>query len=88
MVKQYKTLFDMENVDLEFTDSALVAIAKKAIELKTGARGLRAIMEEVLLNIMYEIPDKKGVSKVVIDDEVICGKKPAVYVYAEGEKSA
>ena len=88
LVKQYKTLFDMENVDLEFTDSALVAIAKKAIELKTGARGLRAIMEEVLLNIMYEIPDKKGVSKVVIDDEVICGKKPAVYVYAEGEKSA
>jgi len=88
LVKQYKTLFDMENVDLEFTESSLVAIAKKAIELKTGARGLRAIMEEVLLNIMYEIPDKEGITKVVIDDEVICGKKPATYVYGEDKKSA
>ena len=88
LVKQYKALFDMENVDLEFTDSSLIAIAKKAIELKTGARGLRAIMEEVLLNIMYEIPDKEGISKVVIDDEVICGKKPAEYIYAESKKSA
>lgn len=88
LVKQYKTLFDMENVELEFTDSALVAIAKKAIELKTGARGLRAIMEEVLLNIMYEIPDKEGIVKVVIDDEVICGNKPAEYIYAESKKSA
>ena len=88
LVKQYKTLFNMENVELEFTESALVAIAKKAIELKTGARGLRAIMEEVLLNIMYEIPDKEGVSKVIIDEDVICGKKPEMYIYNEGKKSA
>ena len=88
LVKQYKTLFDMENVELEFTNDALVAIAKKAMDLKTGARGLRAIMEEVLLNIMYEIPDKEGISKVVIDNEVICGKKPAEYIYAESKKSA
>lgn len=88
LVKQYKTLFDMENVELEFTNDALIAIAKKAMDLKTGARGLRAIMEEVLLNIMYEIPDKEGISKVVIDNEVICGKKPAEYIYAESKKSA
>ena len=88
LVKQYKTLFDMEEVDLDITDDALVSIAKKAMELKTGARGLRAIMEEVLLNIMYEIPDKKGVQKVIIDGDVISGKKQAVYVYAEDKKSA
>ena len=75
LVKQYATLFDMENVKLTITDEALIAIAKKAIERKTGARGLRAIMEETLLEIMYEIPDKHDVCEIIIDEEVINDKK-------------
>lgn len=81
IVKQYLTLFDMEDVKLSITDEALVAIAKKAIERKTGARGLRAIMEENLLEMMYELPDKKEISEVVINEEVINDKKTPIYVY-------
>ncbi len=78
LVKQYKAMFGMENVELTFTKPALTAIAKKAIERKTGARGLRAIMEECLLELMYEIPDKHDVSEIVINDKVITeGKKPS-----------
>jgi len=77
LVKQYKAMFGMENVELTFTKPALSAIAKKAIERKTGARGLRAIMEECLLELMYEIPDKHDVAEIVINDKVINeGKKP------------
>ena len=68
LVKQYVTMFEMENVKLTFTDDALRAIARKAIERKTGARGLRAIMEDNLLELMYEIPDKKEVAEIVIDE--------------------
>ena len=78
LVKQYKAMFGMENVELTFTKQALSAIAKKAIERKTGARGLRAIMEECLLELMYEIPDKHDVAEIVINDKVINeGKKPS-----------
>ncbi len=78
LVKQYKAMFGMENVELTFTKPALTAIAKKAIERRTGARGLRAIMEECLLELMYEIPDKHDVSEIVINDKVITeGKKPS-----------
>ena len=78
LVKQYKAMFGMENVELTFTKAALSAIAKKAIERKTGARGLRAIMEECLLELMYEIPDKHDVAEIVINDKVINeGKKPS-----------
>lgn len=77
LVKQYSVMFNMENVKLTFTKPALAAIAKKAIERKTGARGLRAIMEECLLELMYEIPDMHDVSEIVINDKVITeGKKP------------
>ena len=70
-------MFNMEHVKLTFTPSALTAIAKKAIERKTGARGLRAIMEECLLELMYEIPDMTDVSEIVINEHVINdGKKP------------
>lgn len=75
LVKQYVTMFEMENVKLTFTDDALRAIARKAIERKTGARGLRAIMEDNLLELMYEIPDKKEVAEIVIDEKVINDKQ-------------
>ena len=71
LVKQYKAMFEMENVKLTITDDALTAIAKKAIERKTGARGLRAIMEDNLLELMYEIPDMKDVVEIVVDEKVI-----------------
>ena len=87
LVKQYKTLFDMENVKLTITDKALIAIAKKAIERKTGARGLRAIMEENLLELMYEIPDEKDLTEIVIDEKVINdGAKPKLIKGEKGKK--
>ena len=91
LVKQYATLFEMEGVKLTITEGALRAIAKKAIERKTGARGLRAIMEDNLLELMYDIPDKKDVSEIVINEDVIDEHKEPVCVYKKeehGEKSA
>lgn len=89
LVRQYDSLFKMEDVKLTFTDAALKAIAKKAIERKTGARGLRAIMEENLLELMYDIPDKKNVEEIIIDEKVINDKKAPKLVYRkEGKKSA
>lgn len=81
LTKQYKLLFDMENVDLEFRPEALRAVAKKALERKTGARGLRSILEHVLLNVMYELPSLEGVSKVVVDENCILGKGEPLIVY-------
>lgn len=74
LIKQYVKLFEMEDVTLEFRDEALRAVAEKAMERKTGARGLRSILESVLLDTMYEIPSLEGVSKVVIDGSVIAGE--------------
>ncbi|MDY7037300.1 MAG: ATP-dependent Clp protease ATP-binding subunit ClpX, partial [Thermodesulfobacteriota bacterium] len=71
LVKQYKKLFEFEDVDLKFTDEALLAIARDAIERKSGARGLRAILESVMLDIMYDIPCMPGVEECVIGEEVI-----------------
>ena len=89
LVKQYTTMFDMENVKLTFTDEALRAIAKKAIERKTGARGLRAIMEDNLLELMYEIPDKKEISEIIIDDKVVNDKKePKFILRKDSDKKA
>ncbi|MCL4161853.1 UNVERIFIED_CONTAM: hypothetical protein GTU68_013240 [Idotea baltica] len=81
--KQYQSLFDMENVRLTFTDDALSAIAKKAITRKTGARGLRSIMEGILLDTMYELPNLRGVEEVVIGGEVVEGKAEPLYVHAK-----
>ncbi|MCD6035485.1 MAG: clpX [Rickettsiales bacterium] len=75
-VKQYGKLFEMEDVTLSFTDGALKSIAQKAIKRKTGARGLRAIMEGLLLDLMYDIPGAKGVSEVVITADMVDGKVP------------
>jgi ATP-dependent Clp protease ATP-binding subunit ClpX len=71
LVKQYQRLFEMEGVELELREDALSGIARKAMERKTGARGLRTIMEQVLLDIMYDLPSMDHVGKVVIDASVI-----------------
>lgn len=86
LVRQYATLFEMENVKLTITEDALVAIAKKAIERKTGARGLRAIMEGNLLELMYDIPDKKNISEIIINENVINNHGEPIYVYKEENK--
>ena len=88
LVKQYQMLFDMEDVTLSITNKALIAIAKKAIERKTGARGLRAIMEEHLLELMYDVPDKKNVSEIVIDENVIDKGAQPKFVYKKSKKKA
>jgi ATP-dependent Clp protease ATP-binding subunit ClpX len=82
-VKQYMRLFEMENVGLTFTDDALNAVARKAILRKTGARGLRSILEGVLLDTMYELPTYDGVEEVVVNAEVIEGRAQPLIIYAE-----
>ena len=79
--KQYSKLFEMEDVEIDFRDDAMVAIAQKAMERKTGARGLRSILEAVLLEVMYDIPSEENVSKVVIDENVINGTSEPMLIY-------
>src|SRR5690606_3915125 len=86
LVKQYKRLFEMENVTLTFTDDGLSAVAKKAITRKTGARGLRSILEGVLLETMFELPTFEGVEEVVVNAEVIDGKAQPLLIYSETKK--
>jgi len=81
LTKQYSKLFEMEGVEIQFRDDALRAIARKAQERKTGARGLRSIMESVLLDTMYNIPSQEGVTKVVIDEAVINGESEPLLMY-------
>ena len=89
LVKQYKKLFEMDNVELDFTEGALNAIANKAIERKTGARGLRSIIEDVMTNIMFDIPSDERIEKVVITEETIDKKAdPEIFRVAEGETRA
>jgi ATP-dependent Clp protease ATP-binding subunit ClpX len=90
LVKQYQRLFDMENVGLTFTDDALHTIAKKAILRRTGARGLRSIMEGILLETMFELPTYQGVEEVVVNGEVVEGRAQPLMIYSErrGEKGA
>ncbi|MEP2943837.1 MAG: ATP-dependent Clp protease ATP-binding subunit ClpX [Hyphomicrobiales bacterium] len=83
LVKQYQRLFEMENVELTFNDDALKAIALKAIERKTGARGLRSIMETILLDTMYDLPGLDGVDEVVISGDVVDGDAKPLYIYSE-----
>jgi len=85
LTKQYAKLFEMEDVDLEFRPDALKAVARKALERKTGARGLRSILEGILLETMYEIPSQKEVSKVVIDESVIDGSSQPLLIYENSE---
>ncbi|CDP53658.1 ATP-dependent Clp protease ATP-binding subunit ClpX [Paradevosia shaoguanensis] len=87
LVRQYQRLFSMEDVELTFHEDALKAIAKHAIERKTGARGLRSIMEAILLDTMYDLPSLEGVEEVVISEEVVNGKDARpLYIYAERKK--
>lgn len=88
LVKQFQSLFEMEGAKLEFTDDALKAIAERAIERKTGARGLRSIMEVMLLDTMYELPDMENVEKVVIDADVVKGNKEPTFVYSDKKKKS
>ena len=87
VVKQYQRLFEMEDVILTFTDEALKAVAKKAIERKTGARGLRSILEDVLLDTMFDLPGLKGVEEVVVNDDVISGVAKPLYIYSEKKEA-
>ncbi|MEP2829619.1 MULTISPECIES: ATP-dependent Clp protease ATP-binding subunit ClpX [Alphaproteobacteria] len=83
LVKQYERLFEMENVKLTFSDEALRSVSRKAIERKTGARGLRSILESILLDTMFDLPTLEGVEEVVISAEVVEGKARPLYIYAE-----
>ncbi|MDC7681740.1 ATP-dependent Clp protease ATP-binding subunit ClpX [Asticcacaulis sp. BYS171W] len=83
LIKQYARLFEMENVTLTFTEEALFAVAKKAIVRKTGARGLRSILEGILLDTMYELPNMQGVEEVVINGEVVEERAQPLLIYAE-----
>ena len=89
LTKQFMALFDMEKVELEFRKDALLAIAHKAMVRKTGARGLRSIVEGVLLDTMYELPSMENASKVVVDEAVIKGEsKPIIMYEAQQDQAA
>ena len=91
LTRQYAKLFEMEDVEVDFRDDALRAVAKKAMERKTGARGLRSILESVLLDTMYDLPSSKSVAKVVVDESVIEGENEPMLVYQSvppGEEEA
>jgi len=88
LVKQYRKLFDMENVELEFRDSALHTIAEHCIEKKTGARGLRSVLEKALLDVMYELPSLNHVNKVIIDEAAIHGETKPIIIYENHEKAS
>ena len=75
LVKQYSKLFELDNVELEFTEDALKAIADEAIARKTGARGLRAIVEDIMIDVMFDVPSDENISKVVITEDSIKSKK-------------
>ncbi|MCV2876554.1 ATP-dependent Clp protease ATP-binding subunit ClpX [Rhodobacteraceae bacterium XHP0102] len=86
LVKQYQRLFELEDVKLKFTDDALSAIAKRAIQRKTGARGLRSIMEDILLDTMFELPGSEGVLEVVVNDEAVTSDVQPLMIYADRKK--
>ena len=90
ITKQYQRLFEMEGVDIEFRENALYAVARKAMDRKTGARGLRTILENVLLDTMYDLPSQDSISKVVVDESVITGDSKPYLIYegTEYEKAA
>lgn len=87
LIKQYKKLFDMENVKLKFTDGAMVAVAKEALKRKTGARGLRSILENAMLDVMYDIPSQDRVREVVINEDVIYKGTQPIIIYECAESA-
>jgi ATP-dependent Clp protease ATP-binding subunit ClpX len=88
LVKQYGKLFAMEGVELEIRPSALKAIAKKALDRKTGARGLRSIIEQSLIDTMFDLPNSSNVEKVVVEESTVDENKPPLLVYREAAKKA
>ena len=86
LVKQYQRLFELEDTKLNFTDDALNAIAKRAIERKTGARGLRSILEEILLDTMFDLPGLDEVTEVVVNEEAVSSESNPLMIYAENQK--
>ncbi|WP_111732629.1 ATP-dependent Clp protease ATP-binding subunit ClpX [Roseovarius amoyensis] len=86
LVKQYQRLFELENVSLSFTDDALKAIAKRAIQRKTGARGLRSILEDILLNTMFDLPGMENVEEVVVNEEAVTSDAAPLMIYADAKK--
>ncbi|GAA6193917.1 ATP-dependent Clp protease ATP-binding subunit ClpX [Phaeobacter sp. NW0010-22] len=86
LVKQYQRLFELEDTELDFTEDALSAIAKKAIERKTGARGLRSILEDILLDTMFELPGMESVTKVVVNEEAVNSDAQPLMIHADAEK--
>ncbi len=88
LTRQYSKLFEMENVHLKFTDGALTAIAREALKRKSGARGLRAIMENVMLDIMYDIPSQPNIKEVLISEEVITSREQPIILYQKAAETA
>ncbi|MCG0276555.1 MAG: ATP-dependent Clp protease ATP-binding subunit ClpX [Thermosediminibacteraceae bacterium] len=87
LVKQYQKLFEMDNVQLEFTDEALQVIAQEALKRKTGARGLRAILEEVMMDVMYEIPSRSDITKCVVTKDVVLKREEPIIVTSDRKKA-
>jgi len=83
LVKQYQLLFEMEEVALDFTEDALKTIAQKVVARKTGARGLRSIMEGILLEPMFDLPGLEGVEEIVINGEVVDERSKPLYIYSD-----
>ena len=88
LLKQFQKMFGMEGVELEVREAALKAVARRALERKTGARGLRSILEHVLLDTMYELPALENVSKVVVDEQMISADGKPLLIYSEQQKVA
>ena len=88
LIKQYQKLFDMENVALTFSDDALICVAKKAVARKTGARGLRSILEGILLDVMFELPSDETVAEVVINAEVVEGRAKPLLIHTDRQEDA
>ena len=86
LVKQYQRLFELEDTKLTFTDDALLAIAKRAIERKTGARGLRSILEDILLDTMFDLPGLESVAEVVVNEEAVTSDAAPLMIHADPEK--
>ncbi len=88
LVKQYQRLFELEDTDLNFTDDALAAIAKRAIDRKTGARGLRSIMEDILLDTMFDLPGQESVKEVVVNVEAVTSDAAPLMIHVEADKES
>jgi ATP-dependent Clp protease ATP-binding subunit ClpX len=88
LTRQYQKLFEMEGVHLRFTDGALTAISREALKRKSGARGLRAIMENIMLDIMYEIPSQPNIKEVLISEEVVTHREQPIILYQKAAETA